>query len=316
MPTLGKVTTDTSGTVDRDIAFHETPERTLLLDVYAPVESGLRPTAVLFHGGAFRTGSKTDLAEQARALAAEGYVVVTPEYRLSGEATFPAALIDAKAAIKWCRVEGEGDGIDPQRIAAVGYSAGANLATLASVTADEPGFEPEAYPGASSAVEAAVGWAGVYDFRFSTGEDPEIHVQYLGGTCEELPEAYDFASPMGQTDLATPPTLVVHGEADDVLPIEQARRYAESIDAVGTGAFLSLEAGSHQFPHESLEETITVTDRFLTEHLVGGDSGLGGGAVGAAGLDGEGPQQRESPGSLPDDLRDAGHRRNGPPDDR
>ncbi|ACV48717.1 MULTISPECIES: alpha/beta hydrolase [Halomicrobium] len=262
------MTTDTSGTVRSEIAFHETPARTLRLDVYEPRESGPRPTVVLFHGGAFRSGEKTQLAEQARALADAGYVVVTPEYRLADEATFPAALIDAKAAVEWCRVEGAEYGIDPGRLAAAGYSAGANLATLVSVTADEPGFEPEVYPGASSSVAAAVGWAGIYDFR-AFDEGHQSHADYLGGTREDVPEAYDFASPMGQTDVGTPPTLVVHGDADEVLPIEQARRYADAVDALSTAAFVVIEGGDHGFPDDAFDRTIEETDQFLTTQLGG-----------------------------------------------
>ena len=129
------MTTDSPGTVHRDIEFHETPERTLRLDVYEPTDAapgGPRPTVVCFHGGGFHSGEKAQESAQIQALADRGYVVVTPEYRLSGEATFPAALVDAKAAVEWCRAESETYGIDPQRIATAGHSAGANLATLVS----------------------------------------------------------------------------------------------------------------------------------------------------------------------------------------
>jgi len=289
------VTTDPTPTVHRDIEFHETPERTLSLDVYEPAAGGPRPTVVVFHGGGFRSGEKEQSAEQARTLAGEGYAVVTPEYRLSGEATFPAALIDAKAAVEWCRAEGDGYGIDPRRIATAGYSAGANLAALVSVTANEPGFEPAAYPGTSSAVAAAVGWAGLYDCR-AFDEDLEVLVDYLGGTREEVPEAYEFASPMGQTDVRTPPTLVVHGDADETLPIEQARRYADAVDALSTAEFVVIEGGSHDFSAASMDRTVAETDRFLSTHLASGDGGppIADDADGAAGLDRDGP--REPPG--------------------
>ena len=272
------MTTETSATVHRDIEFHETPERTLDLDVYEPTaatagESGPRPTVVVFHGSGFHSGEKSQRLGQAEALADRGYVVVTPEYRLSGEATFPAALIDAQAAVEWCRAEGEVYGIDPRRIATAGHSAGANLATLVSVTADEPGFEPEAYPGVSSGVQAAVGWVGIYDFRSFDG-DPEFVVDYLGGTRDEVPTAYDFASPMGQTDAQTPPTLVVHGDADEVLPVEQARRYADSVDAHSNAKFVPVEDCGHTFPADAVERKIEETDRFLLAHLTDSEPGL------------------------------------------
>jgi len=123
---------------------------------------------LFFHGGAFVEGDKDQLERYAREFAGRGYVTATCQYRLADEATFPAALVDVKAAIEWLRSEGEGYGVDGRKIAAVGWSAGANLAALAAVTANEPGFEPEVFPGISSDLQAVVGYAGVYDFEWWT----------------------------------------------------------------------------------------------------------------------------------------------------
>ena len=253
-------------TVHRDLPFHETPARTLRLDLFEPAESGPRPTLLFVHGGAFVEGDKDQLAGYAREFAERGYVTAACQYRLADEATFPAALVDVKAAIEWLRTEGEGYGVDSRRIGAVGWSAGANLAALAAVTADEPGFEPETYPGASSELAAVVGYAGVYDFE-RWDDDPDPNVAYLGGTHEERPTAYELASPIGQATFETPPTLLVHGVDDETLPIEQSESFHRSLDALTEAEFEPLDGAGHAFPVESFDETVDRTARFLGTQL-------------------------------------------------
>lgn len=253
-------------TVHRDVPFHETPERTLFLDVFEPVESGPRPTVLFVHGGAFVEGDKDQLERYAREFAERGHVTATCQYRLADEATFPAALVDVKAAIEYLRSEGDQFGVNGQRIAAVGWSAGANLAALAAVTADEPGFEPERYPGVSSELQAVVGYAGVYDFE-RWDEDPDQHVEYLGGTREERPAAYDLASPAGQVSFQTPPTLLIHGTEDDTLPLEQSDLFYRDLDSMTDARFEPLEGEDHGFPMDAFDGTVELTAEFLRTHL-------------------------------------------------
>lgn len=256
-------------TVHRDVPFHDPPERELTLDVYEPSTNGPHPAVVLVHGGGFVDGDKGQLARQALDLAADGYLAVEPQYRLGTEASFPAALVDVKAAVEWVRAEGERYGGAPQRIAAVGHSAGANLAALTAVTADEPGFEPERYPGASSAVQAAVGYAGVYDL--AAQNDPDVNAAYLGGTPADVPERFELASPLGQADAGTPPVRLLHGEDDAVVDPAQSERFYEDLDAVTTAEYdlLSGDGADHLFPHRAAtyEDTLDRTTAFLREHL-------------------------------------------------
>lgn len=255
--------------VHRDIAFHETPERTLALDVYEPAASGPRPTVLFLHGGGFRFGDKGELARHALAFADRGYVAVESQYRLAGEASFPAALVDVKAALEWLRAEGDAYGVDPNRVAAVGYSAGGNLATLAAETADDPAFEPETYPGTAAAVTAAVGYAGIYDL--AALDAPEIHRRYVGGDPADDPALFDLASPLCHADVGTPPTLLVHGEDDDVVAPDQSRRYHEALSAVIEAELetLSGDGADHLFPlrGQTFEETVEVTADFLERSL-------------------------------------------------
>lgn len=255
--------------VHRDIPFQETGERTLSLDLYETDAGGPKPAAVLVRGGGFVHGDKGEFARHALDLAADGYLVVEPQYRLAPEHTFPAALVDVKAAIEWVRAEGDSYGADPEQVVGVGHSAGANLVVLAAATADDPAFEPDLYPAASSALSAVVGYSGVYDFRAlepPAGDEPAVHRQYLGGGPAELPEAYDLASPVTHVDTATPPTLLLHGAADETVPPAQSELLAEAMAPVADVTYETVE-GDHAFPFhgalydEVYDRTTTFLDR-------------------------------------------------------
>lgn len=263
--------TPTTITVDREVPFSDTEARPLSLDVYTSEASGPRPSVLFVYGGGFVEGDTGQLARQALDYAAEGYVAVEFQYRLGGERGFPAALIDVKAAIEWLRVEGPSYGVDPNRIAVVGHSAGGNLATLAAATADDPGLEPDVYPGTSSAVDAAVGYAGVYDL-VPWAENPDENVRsYLGRDRERRLEAAELASPIAQADAAMPPTLLMHGMDDTVVDPEQAELFYETLDAVTTAEMDLLEGdgADHLFPHHAATyedvkaRTLTFLDRYL-----------------------------------------------------
>ena len=258
--------TATTVTVRRGEPFHEVGDERLRLDVYEDTDTTApKPAVVLVRGGGFTVGDKGEFARHAIDLATDGYLVVEPQYRLAPEHTFPAALVDVKAAIEWCRAEA--DGVDARRIAAVGHSAGANLAVLAAATADDPALEPELYPGASSAVAAAVGYAGIYDLRL--GADPDgRRSAYLGGSPEDLPDAADLASPVSQADTSMPPTLLLHGEADTVVEPRQSAVLAEALEPLTTVEHRGV-AGGHGFPFAGAhyDETYERTADFLSQHL-------------------------------------------------
>jgi len=268
-----------SVTVQRDIPFHEVDGETLTLDLYdSPATSGPKPVAVLVRGGAFTFGDKGEFARHALDLAADGFLVIEPQYRLAPEWTFPAALVDVKAAIEWARTEGESYGADTDRIVGVGHSAGANLVLLAALTADEPGFEPELYPGASSALSAAVGYAGVYDFHaIDPATDVEAdapHRAYLGGRPEDEPTAYELASPVAQVDTDAPPTLLLHGTEDDVVPPSQSELLADALEPMTDVIHETVPSG-HGFPFHGAhyDDVYERTIAFLRRvGSVGGDA--------------------------------------------
>ena len=253
---------ETTVTVRRDVPFHAVDGERLLLDVYeSPASSGPKPAVVLVRGGGFTVGDKGEFARQAIDFAEAGYLAVEPQYRLAPEHTFPAALVDVKAAIEWCRSD---ERVDSQRVAAVGHSAGANLAVLTAATADDPALEPEQYPGQSARLSAVVGYSGIYDFRMSDDD----YAAYLGGTPEDLPAAYDLASPVEQADASMPPTLLLHGADDHVVSPQQSAVLAERMDPLSTVAHEQVPGG-HGFPFDGAhyDATYERTADFLGQHL-------------------------------------------------
>src|SRR5258708_6983166 len=114
-------------------AAEETPE---LLDVYHPDDGAKRSAVVMLHGGGWRVGTRADLAPHAEALVKRGFTAVVADYRLMPAHPWPAQIRDTRAAIKWIRVNADSLGLEPDRIAALGYSSGAPLAAVAVGDAD------------------------------------------------------------------------------------------------------------------------------------------------------------------------------------
>ena len=143
--------------VARDVAFG--PDARQRLDVYAPKGAREAPVVVFFYGGSWNSGSRADYAFAGRALAARGYVVVVPDYRLVPQVRYPAFVEDGAAAVAWTVANVARFGGNPARLATMGHSAGGYIAVLLAL--DKRWLAAAGVPGA---VKAAVGLAGPYDF--------------------------------------------------------------------------------------------------------------------------------------------------------
>jgi acetyl esterase/lipase len=219
-----------------------------ILDLYLPEGPGPFPLIVHFHGGAFALGTKRDvnLIPMLRGLA-RGYAVASVEYRLSGEARFPALIYDAKAAIRFLRANAAKYRLDPARFAAWGPSAGGYIAAMLGATSGNPSFEDLTMgnESASSAVQAAVDWCGpAGDFCRMDEEirangvgqpdhdDPDSpEARLLGCAIQKVKELSRLASPCAHVTPSVPPFLIHHGEADPVVPVQQSRTLAAAIAA-------------------------------------------------------------------------------------
>jgi acetyl esterase/lipase len=212
--------------------------RALSVTIFAPDRPTTRTAVLLLHGGAWRVGSPADMAPYGRALAASGFVALAVEYRLLGEAPWPAQLEDVKAAIGWTRDNAERLGIEPGRIALEGFSAGGHLALLAAGTGR---LEDTASP-----VAAVIACFAPAEF---TAGPPSGHAapaaMLLGAVA--APETARAISPLSHVGPGFPPTFLIHGVADRLLPWQGSVALFEALVAAGTPAELHLV---HDHTHE------------------------------------------------------------------
>ena len=194
--------------------------RELHADVFLPAKSAVPAQAiVLVHGGAWRSGNKSNFYAMADLLAQRGYAVILPEYRLAPEAPYPAGLHDVNAAIDWVRSNADRFAIDPQRIAVGGESSGGQMAALIAYTGGTGLFADG--PGPAPRTNALIDLDGVLDFtdplalrhENAAGEN-SVAAQWLGGSMETAPQRWKEASAATHLGPNSPPTLIVSGEAD------------------------------------------------------------------------------------------------------
>ncbi|HEX5104454.1 MAG TPA: alpha/beta hydrolase fold domain-containing protein [Pirellulaceae bacterium] len=260
-----------------DLVYAKYGERELHLDLFRPKDQGDRalPAVLVVHGGGWLQGDKTRFRALGQALALRGYVAAVIEYRLGGEARFPAAVHDCNAAIRWLRANAKQYGIDPERVAAVGGSAGGHLVGLVAAAPDVRELQGDGgNAGQSSRLQAAVVLAG--PMELATGpvaersrQNPEISNtnRWLGKTIDEAPELYRLASPFTHWSKAAPPILFMHGELDHPEQNAASRRRLQEL-GVPAGV-LVYTAGKHGCwnQHPWFEPMVDDIDAFLTSAL-------------------------------------------------
>jgi acetyl esterase/lipase len=182
------------------------------------------PAIIWIHGGGWRSGNKS--TNKIKLLAEHGFFGVSIDYRLSGEASFPAAVEDSKCAVRWLRAHAQEYNINPDRVGVWGGSAGGHLSLMVA-TAD--GFESDnGWPAYSSKVQAACSYWGPSDLvaigvAFDRGLiQNSAAIEFIGGTYSEMSQVYWLASPLYHVSADDPPLLLVHGELDPVVPHSQS----------------------------------------------------------------------------------------------
>ena len=257
--------------VINDIIYAESGKE---LDLYLPEEAGEPvPMVVWIHGGGWQmgdkggeTGTKIPLY-----LTEQGYAVASINYRLSGEANFPSQLHDCKAAIRWLRANAEEHNIDTGRIGVCGASAGAHLASLLGTTDGIEELEgTEGNPEQSSSVQAVGAFFGPTDLIKLTEkrgdleqESPESKL--IGGPLLENRDAVARANPITYIKAGAPPFLIVHGEADVVVPVDQSHFLHEALGKTGVETSIhTLPGVGHGFS-EASEEQLSEIDGWVTD---------------------------------------------------
>jgi len=234
--------------IRRDITYSPAGYR---LDVYlptAPAPADGRPAILAIHGGGWRKFDKGQYGPKVSALARDGYVIVAPDYTLSapGAPSWPRNFEDVREAVRWVRRNAVELGVDPDRIAAIGESAGAHLAALLGTVDDPPGAGL-----VSSRVQAVISVSGPTDLaalHAGSAAGGAAASQFLGGPPSAVPARYLAASPTTHATADDAPFLILQGTADTIVPADQATRLDAALDRVGVPRRLIVLAGaSHGF---------------------------------------------------------------------
>jgi acetyl esterase/lipase len=243
------------------------------LDLFFASAAGVRPLIIWVHGGGWQSGDKSNCLPNRLNVTSRGYHVACINYRLSGQAVFPAQIEDVKSAIVFLRARAAQYRLDPQRFAIWGSSAGGHLAALAGTTSGDPLFTSN--PGGST-VQAVVDYYGPTDLvalvltpGYTSHQSPDsAESRLLGGPVLDNQEAADAASPATYVSAADPAFFIVHGTADPVVPPQQSSLIRDALQSSGVPAQLTFLPGAgHGGPQFSASQLTDQVILFLAQQL-------------------------------------------------
>jgi acetyl esterase/lipase len=236
-----------------DVEYSRVGERVLRLDLYLPAGArGPVPVIVSIHGGGWHGGSKE--ASPGLDFAERGFAVASVEYRLTGEAEFPAQMDDCRAAIVWLRANAAHYGLDGNRMAAWGASAGGHLAALLGTSGRGEGR-----------LQAVVDYFGPIDVVEWTRSRGAAGSNLIRGPLQQTAERLRAANPLTWLSPEAPPFFIAHGDQDRLVPVEQSRILYEALRRAGVAAeFHLVPGGGHSVPRLFLDDDV---ERFLRRTL-------------------------------------------------
>lgn len=261
-----------------DVRYGSAPGQ--VLDVWRrpDLPPGPAPVMVFVPGGGWIHGSRMMQGYALMAhLAERGWLCLSVNYRVAPRHPWPRHIRDVKAAVAWARANVDTVGGDRDFVAISGCSAGGHLAALTGLTADDAKFATELEPGADTSVDAVVGLYGRYDWLDRSTRERDEFVNFLERIVVRKPfskhaELFRDASPIARVRADAPPFLVVHGDADGVIPVAQARDFVDRLGATSRSAvgYLEVPGAGHAFDltdGERTQRAVFVVRRFLDEVL-------------------------------------------------
>jgi acetyl esterase/lipase len=249
----------------RDVEYGKAGSFVLKMDVFQPnaTSDKPRPAILSIHGGGWTGGTKDEGHRFLQGSAVSGkYACFTIDYRLTGrdKVTWPAAIHDCKAAVRYLRANAKQLNIDPERIGVVGHSAGGHLTAMLATTGDVKELEGDSgSPGVSSRITCGIAMAGVYDFTayvfefkrdktrtpwISPLEVDSAEYRLFGGPLDQKKDVMKMASPVTHASKDDAPLLIGHGSEDAVAPFDQAKPMYEAMKAAGATAYYAPVMGS------------------------------------------------------------------------
>jgi acetyl esterase/lipase len=272
--------------VEKNVAYATVGGEKLLLDIAVPPGDGPFPCVVCFHGGAWSAGNRRDLSGNGRdkggkttpswieVIAAQGYVAASVSYRLAPKNKFPAMVEDARAAVRFLRANAKAYKADPDKFAALGFSAGGHLALLCGMCDKTAGFDVGECLDESGQVQCVIDFFGPTDLALYA-KSQEIEDGYLvpvfGKECKTDPTVYKKASPVTYVSKAAPPTLLLHGTFDLIVPVKHSESLHKALTDAGATAELHTVqfAGHGGWSDRDMLKAQTAVFKFLDTHLKG-----------------------------------------------
>ena len=248
------------------------------MDIYFPASGGPWPVLLYVHGGGWSGGDKTEGVGW-RSMTERGFLVVSVNYRLASyENKFPAMIEDVKCAVRYLRAHAPEYNLDPNHIGAVGVSAGGHLVDLLGLADESAGWDTGEYTDQSSRVQAVVTIAGISDLTFTRGAyaSPDSAAMMVYHAFDEMPGSASpklvAASPVTYITPDDPPFLILHGDLDNVVAVEQSQVLDEQLRRLGVPSELVIiKNGTHIIYGENIsptaEEVANLITTFLEEHL-------------------------------------------------
>jgi acetyl esterase/lipase len=263
----------------RDVEYARVGDKSLRMDLYMPEDAtGPLPGVVYIHGGGWRRGDKKQ--QTGVPLVAHGYVVASINHRFSQEAIFPAQIEDCKAAVRFLRANARKYFVDPDHLGVWGDSSGGHLSALTGTSGDVKELEGMVgdHLDQSSRVQAVCVYYGPIDFISIMNQKSDIkrgspgapESQLLGGPTLEHKDLAIKACPLTYVTKDDPPFLIVHGEKDVRVPLEQAEALRDALQAAGVEATIHIvEGAGHGFNAAQSAKTLPAVAEFFNRHLKG-----------------------------------------------
>ena len=261
-----------------DIEYGNVDGHALLLDAYLPADREVHPAVIQIHGGGWRNGSKSSFRASGLDYAKAGVAGFAIDYRLSDVATYPAAVDDCLAAIRWIRAHAVDLNVDPDRLGLEGGSAGGHLVLLMAFM--EPGPEDLDADGNRLTNFALCVAAKNPPTDFTADDTMHSHpaaVAFMGGPREQEPERHAEASPVTHVSPDDPPVFFIHGTADRTVPYNQALVLQSRLEEAGIPhELVTIEGAGHGLSGgdpEQIRQGMARWREFMLAHLLGEGEG-------------------------------------------
>jgi acetyl esterase/lipase len=254
-----------------DITYATVDGEELKLDLARPKDAKLPlPLVVVIHGGGWAAGNRKGHDNLTWELASRGYVSATISYRFAPKYPFPAQIQDVKAAVRFLRANAERFAIDPAKVGAVGFSAGAHLSMMLGTMDKEDGYDDVGENrDQSSKVQAVVSYFGPTDLLqpYPDATKPILQ-KFLGGPIEEKHDLARRASPITYVNAGDAPMLLLQGTKDPLVPHDQAVRMADALTKVGVPGRVELLLGAgHGWGGAEVQRTAAEAYAFFEQYL-------------------------------------------------